>query len=71
MILLIIDRRQKGGVAMSRNPKIKVTLNEDLQHESYFFMKRLIEKILLDQLELDLKLKGNLLTNSKNIIEKE
>ena len=31
----------------------------------------LIEKILLDQLELDLKLRGNLLTNSKNIIEEE
>lgn len=56
---------------MSHKPKIKVTFNEDLQHESYFFLKRLIEKILLDQLELDLKLKGNLLTNSKNIIEKE
>lgn len=56
---------------MTRNPKVKVTFNEDLQHESYFFLKRLIEKLLLDQLELDLKLKGNLLTNSKIIIEKE
>lgn len=56
---------------MSRNPKIKVTFNENLQHESYFLIKRLIEKILLEQLELDLKSKANLLTNSKNIIEKE
>ncbi|MBK3496988.1 hypothetical protein JFL43_19415 [Viridibacillus sp. YIM B01967] len=56
---------------MSGNQKIKVTLNEDLQNESYFFLKRLIEKILLDQLELDLKVKGNLLKTSKKIIEKE
>lgn len=56
---------------MLRNPKIKVTFNEDLQSESYFLIKRLIEKILMDQLELDLKLKGNLLTSSKDIIEKE
>ena len=56
---------------MTRNPKIKVTFNEELQSESYYFLKRLIEKILMDQLEIDFKTKGQLLMNSKNIIEKE
>lgn len=56
---------------MLRNPKIKVTFDENLQHESYFLIKRLVEKILLEQLELDLKLKANLLINSKEIIERE
>ena len=56
---------------MSRNLKIKVTFNEDLQNESYFFLKRLIEKILIDQLNLDLDLKGKLLSSSKNIVDKE
>lgn len=56
---------------MSLKPKIKVTFNEEMQSESYYYLKRLIEKILLDQLELDLKLKATLLNSSKNIMEKE
>lgn len=62
-----------GGMVMSRNPIVKVTFNEDLQEESYFFLKRLIEKILMEQigLEMNPKLKGELLMESQNIIEKE
>jgi hypothetical protein len=60
-----------GGLGMSLKPKIKVTFNEEMQSESYYYLKRLIEKILLDQLELDLKLKATLLNSSKNIMEKE
>jgi hypothetical protein len=37
---------------MSRKDIVKVTFNEDLQEESYYFMKRLIEKVLIDQLDL-------------------
>ena len=62
-----------GGMAMSRNPIVKVTFNEDLQEESYYFLKRLIEKMLIEQigLELNPRLKGELLMESQNIIEKE
>lgn len=60
-----------GGMFMSRKPVVKVTFNEDLQSESYYFLKRLIEKMLIDQLDLDPKLKGMLLMESKHIIEKE
>ena len=37
---------------MSRKDIVKVSFNEDLQEESYYFMKRLIEKVLIDQLDL-------------------
>lgn len=56
---------------MTRKDIIKVSFNEDLQEESYYFMKRLIEKILIDQLDLKLPMKGFLLTESHKIIEKE
>lgn len=56
---------------MSRKPIVKVTFNEELQTESYYFLKRLMEKILIDQLDLDPKLKGMLLMKSKQITEKE
>jgi hypothetical protein len=60
-----------GGMFMARKPIVKVTFNEELQTESYFFLKRLLEKILIDQLDLDPKLKGLLLMESKQITEKE
>jgi hypothetical protein len=62
-----------GGMVMSRKPIVKVTFNEDLQSESYYFLKRLIEKILIEQIGLDMnpRLKGQLLMESKDIIEKE
>lgn len=56
---------------MSRKPIVKVTFNEELQTESYYFLKRLMEKILIDQLDLDPKLKGMLLMESNQITEKE
>lgn len=58
---------------MSHKPIVKVTFNEDLQEESYYFLKRLIEKILIEQIDLDMnpQLKGELLMESKNIIEKD
>ena len=36
-----------GGVFMSRKDIVKVSFNEDLQEESYYFMKRLVEKVLM------------------------
>lgn len=60
-----------GGMFMSRKPVVKVTFNEELQIESYYFLKRLIEKMLIEQLDLDPKMKGLLLMSSKQIIEKE
>jgi hypothetical protein len=60
-----------GGMFMSRKPVVKVTFNEELQPESYYFLKRLIEKMLIEQLDLDPKMKGLLLMSSKQIIEKE
>lgn len=58
---------------MSKKPIVKVTFNEDLQKDSYYFIKRLIEKILIDEIgvEMNPKLKGKLLMESKEIIEKE
>jgi len=32
---------------MSRKDIVKVSFNEDLQEESYYFMKRLVEKVLM------------------------
>ncbi len=50
---------------------VKVSFNEDLQEESYYFMKRLVEKVLIDQLDLKPKMKGFLLAESNKIVEKE
>ena len=60
-----------GGVFMSRKDIVKVSFNEDSQEESYYFMKRLIEKVLIDQLDLKPKMKGFLLAESNRIVEKE
>ncbi len=60
-----------GGVFMSRKDIVKVSFNEDLQEESYYFMKRLVEKVLIDQLDLKPKMKGFLLEESNKIVEKE
>ncbi|MDQ0163535.1 hypothetical protein [Aeribacillus alveayuensis] len=56
---------------MSRKNIVKVSFNEDLQEESYYFMKRLVEKVLIDQLDLKPKMKGFLLAESNKIVEKE
>ena len=56
---------------MSHKPVVKVTFNEETQQESIYFLKRLIEKIIMDQLELTPHMKGALLIHNKDIMEKE
>jgi len=46
---------------MSHKPLIKVSFNEDSQEESTYFIKRLLEKIILDELDLTPRMKGALL----------
>lgn len=43
---------------ISHKPVVKVSFNEDAQEESTYFLKRLIEKIILDQLDLTPQMKG-------------
>ncbi|WP_154663086.1 hypothetical protein [Bacillus massiliigorillae] len=56
---------------MSHKPVVKVSFNEDAQEESVYFLKRLIEKIILDELELPPQMKGAFLLHNKDIMEKE
>lgn len=69
MIILVV---LTSGVSltMKRKPVIKVSFNEDLSAESNYFIKKLVEKIMIDQLELSPQEKGVLLNSSKNIIDK-
>ncbi|MGM0780025.1 MAG: hypothetical protein ACQEXE_26050 [Bacillota bacterium] len=55
---------------MKRKPVIKVSFNEELSAESNYFIKKLVEKIMIDQLELSPQEKGVLLNSSKSIIDK-
>ncbi|MFE8703998.1 MULTISPECIES: hypothetical protein [Bacillaceae] len=54
---------------MDFKPVVKVTFNEELQADSYYFLKRLIEKIVIDELELTPTTKGMLLMESEKIME--
>lgn len=54
---------------MSHKPIIKVSFNENAQEESIYFLQRLIEKIIMDQLELTPHMKGRLLINNKENIQ--
>ncbi|WP_171051034.1 hypothetical protein [Bacillus sp. BHET2] len=56
---------------MNRKPIIKVSFCEESTEESSYFIKRLIEKIMIDQLDLSPKTKGTLLLSSQNMIEEE
>lgn len=56
---------------MSHKPIVKVSFNENTQEESSYFLKRLIEKIIMDELELPPPMKGAFLLHTKNITEKE
>jgi hypothetical protein len=56
---------------MIRKSVIKVSFNEEAQSESYYFIKRLIEKILIDQLNTTPKIKGSLLISSSKILEED
>lgn len=56
---------------MTHKPVVKVTFNEDSQEESIYFLQRLIEKIILDELEqLSPQMKGEFLLHTKEIFEK-
>lgn len=55
---------------MSQKPIVKVIFNEDAPNESNYFFKRLIEKVILDQLELHPQVKGDFL-RSKNELKEE
>lgn len=50
---------------MSHKPIIKVSFNEDAREESIYFLQRLIEKIIIDQLDLTPHMKGTLLINNQ------
>lgn len=51
-------------------PVVKVSFNEDVQEESIYFLKRLIEKIILDQLDLTAQMKGTFLIRNNEEREK-
>lgn len=67
MIILFIDERMK---AMSHKPVVKVSFNEDNEKESIYFLKRLVEKIVIDHLELTPFMKGSFLLNNKDFMDK-
>ena len=50
---------------ISHKPVVKVVFNEDAQKESTYFLKSLIEKIILDQLDLSPQMKGAFLIPNK------
>ena len=54
---------------ISHKPVVKVSFNEIAQAESAYFLKRLIEKIILDQLDLTPQMKGAFLT--RNNLDRE
>ncbi|WP_197144769.1 hypothetical protein [Lysinibacillus sphaericus] len=54
---------------MTHRPVIKVSFNEDAQEESIHFLKRLIEKITLDQLDLSPQMKGVFLVRNNDDME--
>ena len=56
--------------AISHKPVVKVSFNEDAQEESIYFLKRLIEKIILDQLDLTAQMKGAFLIRNNEDREK-
>ena len=55
---------------ISHKPVVKVTFNEDAQEESTYFLKRLIEKIILDQLDLTPQMMGSFLIKNNEDREK-
>lgn len=54
---------------ISHKPIIKVSFNEGAQEESVYLIKRLIEKLIMDQLELTPYMKGALLIHNKDNLE--
>lgn len=56
-------------LTMTHRPVIKISFNEDAQEESIYFLKRLIEKITLDQLDLSPQMKGVFLVRNNDDME--
>jgi len=56
---------------MKHKSIIKVSFNEDAQKESIYFFNRLIEKIIMDELELPMQIKGAFLQHNQDIMKKE
>lgn len=54
---------------MTYKPVIKVSFNENAQDESAYFMKRLLEKVILEQLELTPAMQGAFLRASEGAAE--
>lgn len=48
---------------------VKVSFDEEQPSESIYFFQRLIEKIVMDQLELTPYMKGSFLIESKKLLE--
>lgn len=69
-MIIVVILTSGVSLTMKRKPVIKVSFNEELSAESNYFIKKLIEKIMIDQLELSPQEKGVLLNSSKSIIDK-
>ena len=55
----------------SHKAVVKVSFDEEQQNESIYFFQRLIEKIIMDQLDLTPYMKGSFLIESKRLLERE
>ena len=55
----------------SHKAVVKVSFDEEQQEESIYFFQRIIEKIVMDQLDLTPHMKGSFLIESKRLLEKE
>lgn len=69
-MIIVVVLTSGVSFTMKRKPVIKVSFNEELSAESNYFIKKLVEKIMIDQLELSPQEKGVLLNSSKSIIDK-
>jgi len=54
---------------MSQKPLVKVVFSEDSLKESNYFFERLLEKVILDQLDLHLQVKGDILRSRNELKE--
>lgn len=54
---------------MSQKPLVKVVFSEDSLKESNYFFERLLEKVILDQLDLHLQVKGDILRSRNDLKE--
>ena len=54
---------------MSQKPLVRVVFSEDSLKESNYFFERLLEKVILDQLDLHLQVKGDILRSRNELKE--